>query len=161
MPKPLLIVILILVVICCAGGAIGGALQDSKGNDGAFEFDEDSPQVARLKKLMQTRLISEDIVSPDTSGCSFDPAARTFAIASGSSCTFTIIETKGFLTRHANLRLTAGTAAVTLIPKQDDALTATKTLSTGEVFSGLDVYPQGADLAISCIMGPCAAALEE
>jgi len=159
MQKPLLIVIVILVVLCCAGGALGGVLQDNKGGGDTFEFDEDSPQVARLKRLMQTQLGSEDIVAPDISGCSFDPSARIFSVS--SSCTFAITETKGFLTRHAGLRLTAGTAAVSLIPKQDDALTATKTLSTGEVFSGLDVYPKGADLVISCIMGPCTAALED
>jgi hypothetical protein len=161
MNKSLLIVIVILVMLCCAGGAIAGARQDSSDDGSAFEFDEDSPQVARVKKLMQTRLISEDIVSPDTSGCSFDPAARTFTTASGSSCTFTITENQGFLTRHANLRLTAGTAAVTLIPNQEDTLTATKTLSTGDVFNGLDVYPKGAALALNCILGPCTLALED
>src|SRR5512147_2618187 len=119
MNKPLLIIIVILVVLCCAGGALAGARQDSSDDGGTFEFDEDSPQVARLKRLMQTPLNSEDIMSPGASGCSFDPAARTFTTASGSSCTFTIIETKGFLARHADLRLTAGTAVVSLIPKQD------------------------------------------
>jgi hypothetical protein len=160
MKKPLLIVIVILVVLCCAGGAIGGAVQDSKSSSGPVSFDENSPQVARLRSLMQVKLPSEDIEIPNTPGCSFDPAARTFSLSAGSACTFTVSETKGFLTRHADLRLTAGTATVTLVPKQKDALTATKNLNAGDVFSGLDVYPQGADLAISCMPGPCTLALD-
>jgi hypothetical protein len=150
------IVVAVLVIVFISG-VVGGLL--NSGSDSSF--DSQDGRSAGLREILQTELPSEDIIAPGSSDCAFDPVGRTFTIAGGASCTYTLTETAGFLTRHASLWVTQGTASVTLIPGEEKAVTANKLMNAGDVFSGLDVYAAGGELVIACLSEPCTLILEE